>query len=33
MPEETHQPQGNRGRSRRERVEIARSRDILDVAI
>ena len=32
MPEETHQPQGNRGRSRRERVEIARSRDILDVA-
>ena len=32
MPEETNQPQGNRGRSRRERVEIARSRDILDVA-
>ena len=32
MPEETHQPQGNRGRSRQERVEIARSRDILDVA-
>ena len=32
MPEETHQPQGNRGRSRRERVEIARSRDILDIA-
>ena len=32
MPEETHQPQGNRGRNRRERVEIARSRDILDVA-
>ena len=32
MPEETHQPQVNRGRSRRERVEIARSRDILDVA-
>lgn len=32
MPEETHQPQGNRGRGRRERVEIARSRDILDVA-
>lgn len=32
MPEETHQPQGNRGHSRRERVEIARSRDILDVA-
>lgn len=32
MPEETQRPQGNRGRSRRERVEIARSRDILDVA-
>lgn len=32
MPEETNQPQGNRDRSRRERVEIARSRDILDVA-
>jgi hypothetical protein len=32
MPEETNQPQGNRSRSRRERVEIARSRDILDVA-
>ena len=32
MPEETNQPQGNRGHSRRERVEIARSRDILDVA-
>lgn len=32
MPEETNQPQGNRGRSRRERVEITRSRDILDVA-
>lgn len=32
MPEETHQAKRNRGRSRRERVEIARSRDILDVA-
>ena len=32
MPEETNQPQGNRGRSRRERLEISRSSDILDVA-